>query len=322
LSIELQARDAFFVHFVQTLKTWDFLVHFYGALDTPEHLRFSIEAVSLAYLSHQVQSSTALAIGREKYGLALKRIAKALQSPQEASQDTIVLASLLLDLFEKITTVEPRKEKSWTSHINGALALVSLRGLDQFRAPGTLRVLGRLSMNCLISCIASATSVPRELNELRDHIVTHLNVRDPKWRLSDIMVEYANLRSKAARLLLTRDQAIHEAMVIDAKLEAFAVDVMPTWQYITTLVDCDSPLVHERRVEFYRDCHVTQTWNVLRLVRILLNEMIIKFYLSSSIANSTQPSPTIVKNANDIIETIRSDICAPRHNTQSVTWDC
>jgi len=133
-------------------------------------------------------------------------INKTLKSSKEATKDTTLLTSLLLDLFEKITHNEPRNNKSWTSHVNGALGLVRLRGLEQFQDPSEFSVRVRLSGFSLISCVASGSPVPDELIAIRAYVGKHLNVQDPRWRLSDLMVEYANLRSEIRRGILSNDE--------------------------------------------------------------------------------------------------------------------
>lgn len=154
-SLELQARDAFFAfHVTKVSRSWDFLEQFNDPIRSPEHLALSIDAVSLAYLSHQVSSDVALLIATEKYVLALRMTNKALQSPELATKDTTLLAALLLDLFEKITNIT-HGSGSWMGHVTGALALVKLRGLEKFQDPSALRVLMRLSNNLIISKIPS-----------------------------------------------------------------------------------------------------------------------------------------------------------------------
>lgn len=161
LSLDVQARDAFFAYYVTgTSKTWHFLKPFFDLTQSPEHLRLSIDAASLAYLSHQVHSDAAITAAREKYVSALRMTNKALESPEVVARNTTLLTSLLLDLFEKITNSESRHSKSWTGHAAGALALVKLRGLDQFQDPAALRVLVRLSTNFLIGCVARRAGCP------------------------------------------------------------------------------------------------------------------------------------------------------------------
>lgn len=54
----------------------------------------------------------ALATARETYIMALRMANKTLKSSQEAIKDPTLMASLLLDLFEKIADSEPRNNKS------------------------------------------------------------------------------------------------------------------------------------------------------------------------------------------------------------------
>lgn len=265
VSLEWQAREAFFAYYVTgTSKTWDFLKHFPHQLHTPEHLTLSIDAVSLAYLAHQTYSDAALAKSRERYVSALRMTNKALESLDVASNYTTLLASLILDLFEKITNSEPQYDKAWTGHVHGALALVRLRGLEQFQDPSALRALVRLSTNLLISCVASESPVPNELIELRTHAAKLLNVGDPKWRLSDLMVYYANLRSDIRRGLLSTDDSIRISVEFDAKLHALALNMPPPWRYNTTPVYGEPERIYNHHFDSYPDRHVTQTWNVLR----------------------------------------------------------
>jgi hypothetical protein len=308
LSLDVQARDAFFAYYVTgTSKTWDFLKPFFDLTQSPEHLRLSIDAASLAYLSHQVYSDAAITTAREKYVSALRMTNKALESPEVAARDTTLLTSLLLDLFEKITNSESRHSKSWTGHAAGALALVKLRGLDQFQDPAALRVLVRLSTNFLIGCVASDTPVPDELVALRAHAGKQLDVRDPKWRLTDLMVDFANLRSDIRRNHLSIEQYMSFSLDLDAKLQTLALDMPPSWQYKTTLLDRESERTYNNRFDSYADRHATQTWNVLRLVRILLNESILEYCLVS--AGSLQVDEDLVGMAKDNIKTLACEIC-------------
>ena len=143
LSLQAQARDAFFMHYVSGLQhSWGFLKDYYYPSVTPDHLTLTIDAVSLAFLAHQLYSDAALQAAREKYVTALQLTHKAVKCPKIAVKETTLFTSLLLDLFEKITNNERRDAASWASHVNGAFALVKLRGLDHFEdcSPAELSV--------------------------------------------------------------------------------------------------------------------------------------------------------------------------------------
>ena len=140
---------------------------YYSLAAKDEHLIKSIDTVSLAYLNYQKHSESVQAEARLQYVDALKLTGKALQSSELATKDSTMLSILQLDLYEKITSKEPQYEGGWAVHIKGALLLVQFRGDEQYRNPDGLRMLLRLSMNILISCVASDRAVPEEVVALR-----------------------------------------------------------------------------------------------------------------------------------------------------------
>jgi hypothetical protein len=237
LSLHSQARDAFFAHYVTgKSKTWDFLIQFYHPLDAPKHLELCIEAASLGYLSHLVYSDVAMKIARERYGKALGLMNTVLRSSEIASKNTTLLSSLMLDLFEKITNNKPQDH--WSTHINGALGLVEVLGLQTFDDPAAIRILVRLSTNLLISCVASKTHVPYKLIILRKHVAKHISVADdPKWKLTDLMIIYATLRANMRCGHLSKYDGLRHISQLDAKLNSLALEMPATWQFYTTIPD-------------------------------------------------------------------------------------
>lgn len=304
LSLDAQARDMFFRFYVDGFSTtWSFLKPFYHPTDAPLHLSLSIDCVSLAFVSlGGCADEAALVPAREKYASALRMTNKALQNPDSASKDvTILVSALLLDLFEKMTNTRHRESNSWTSHVDGALALIRLRGLDNFQTPEGVRLLVRLCTNLLISCMAIGHRIPNELQELRDYASKHLNVDDPKWRVTDLSVQYANLLGDIRTGAIPPDQIIGHALELDAKYAAIGHTMPPSWQYTTTFTPPPSPHVYNQTYFNYLDRHITQTWNVIRFTRILLNELIL---------THCSASDPLATEAIKVIQTAVSDICA------------
>ena len=73
----------------------------------------TLDTVDLAFLSFYSYDPTASAIGRQRYPSALPLVNAALQSTENATKDTALLAVLLLDLFEKLTKDNPLSIDSW-----------------------------------------------------------------------------------------------------------------------------------------------------------------------------------------------------------------
>ncbi|KAM3081227.1 hypothetical protein ACMFMG_005181 [Clarireedia jacksonii] len=303
LSLDVQARESFFAHFVlgnglDTSGEFDFLRKFHNPTEAPEFLSLTINAASLAYLSHQSYSGTTLLRAREQYTAALKATSKVLQSPDMATKETAVMASLLLDLFEKFTSTE-RQELGWRSHINGALALVKARGLEQFRDEPSLRILVRLSTSLIISYVSTNTAVTEDFSIIRAHLSKYIDTENPKWKLSGLMELYVNLRSDFHKGVSPLG-CLFRAMRLDGKFQALALKMHDKFHCKTTVLTSTSDMVYGSYYDSYLDRHVTQMWNVMRLTRIMINEFIIE----------ARPNTVAADTAFENIQSLTYKICA------------
>jgi hypothetical protein len=313
LDIQHHARDLFYLYYVVDFsKTWDFLSPFFDTRLAPEYLTLSIDAVSLAFLSHQVYSPAALSLSRQKYVAALRKTNIALQSAQTAKQPATLDASLLLDLFEKITNPNlPLQEynQSNQAHVNGALALIKLRGLHEFRDLDSLKPLLRLNVNMIITHVTKNEPVPPQIEVIRNHAAKYMDTSDPKWRISGHMIEITNLVS-SMRNEPEREPGywIGHCFTIDSALKDIADTMPPHWMYQRIAV---SPAGENERIlkdyyHVYPNRTLTQTWNVLRLSRILLCDEII----SRSMRALTPQSHIFSQRAEATSHALIEEICA------------
>ena len=313
VSICSQAKDVFYYDYVVgTTKPLDFLQAYYSPTSKDEHLSKSLEAAALAYLDYQRHSLTAQETDRQQYITALSLTGAALQSPDLAKKDSTTLAILLLDLYEKITNKEPNFDGPWAAHLSGALALVKLRGDQQFKDPKVLRILMRLSTNLLISCAASDRPVSAELVALRSNIAAHLSGPcDPQWRESDLVIEFARLRYNIKEGVLSDDAAMISLVELDARFLELAIEVMPIWQYRTVRVDKRMSHHYDLYYHVHPAEHIEQMWNTLRLTRILLNELICSRCLDCQGGVKQDPGTfALHQYATETIIEMASDICA------------
>lgn len=307
LSVDLQARDVFFAYYVTgNTRCWTFLQPYYHPTNSPHHLTLAMEAVGLAYLWHQVHSETALANARQRYISALRMTNQILTSPTEASKETTLLASLLLDLFEKITATEPGN-RSWISHVNGALSLVKLRGVENFQDPSELRILVRLATHYTISCIAGSTPVPDEIRTLQKYLRDHPNVESQTMRLFDVLAQYACLRSEVYRKQSSHNEYIAASTKLDAELQALCLEMPSSWQYSTTQLSQKSDRAFDLYFDSYPHPNICQAWNILRVVRILLKESLIEHCSASPPHNLYL---TLMREAQNDVETLAGEVCA------------
>ncbi|CAP59717.1 uncharacterized protein PODANS_1_360, partial [Podospora anserina S mat+] len=95
-------------------------------------LRAAIEAAGLAGLSNINPSPQLSVQSRQQYRHALTAVKEALSNPSQAADDATLMAVILLGLYEMINFDTWDRYHSWTTHIQGATALLDLRGQEQF----------------------------------------------------------------------------------------------------------------------------------------------------------------------------------------------
>ncbi|KAF2034692.1 hypothetical protein EK21DRAFT_55719 [Setomelanomma holmii] len=274
-------RDMFFGHYVSDFsRTWEFLYAYQNPNVAPEHLSLGIDAVSLAFLSHQVSSPVARDMARRKYVEALRKINKAIADPATASKLSTFEGALLLDLFEKIMVPATDAEASRHAHVEGALALVKLRGVGNFREDSEMRALLGLSLNATICALSTGTPIPAAVKEIRQHAAQFVDTSYPKWRLSECILEVTDLPNEIRNRTMTVQERIARSVTLDRKLETIALEASPAWSYERKFVSG-----HDQRTlvpdgffplyDVYPNRMETQMWNVLRLTRIQLCEEIV-----------------------------------------------
>ncbi|KAH7077182.1 hypothetical protein FB567DRAFT_144278 [Paraphoma chrysanthemicola] len=311
---DLQAvgRDVFFAYYVSDFsRTWEFLYSYQDPSVAPEHLSLGIDAVSLAFLSHQVSSPAAKEMARKKYVAALRKINKAVQDPESSSKLSTFQGALLLDLFEKIMVPAAEAEASRHAHVEGALALVKLRGVKNFREGSELRALLGLSLNATICALSKGTAIPEAVREIRKHAAQFVDTSYPKWRLSECILEVTELPESMRSRTMTAEEKIARSATLDQKLETIALEAGHAWSYERKFVSG-----HDQRVlvpdgffplyDVYPNRMITQMWNVLRITRIQLCEDILDTcsHLNDEESKSRSQRAELV-----IVEMIR-EICA------------
>lgn len=273
--IESQARDAFFAHYVsEGSRGWDFLIPYrYSEAD---FLNRSVDAVSLAFVGHQRTSKSIMDSAQVQFGMALRSLSRAITYTNLASSNELLSAALLLDLFTKLTCAGPGDLTFWRAHLNGALALIDALGLQNLQDQISLRILSRFVINSITSCVASATIVPEQLNNIWTH-VTRLMARgdDPKWKMTQVMINYASLRAAIQDNIGSLEDQVAMAQLLDQRLLQISKNFPHGWQPTKYHIH-DPASQGPSQYASYRDRHITQSWNVLRLTRILVNEFLVE----------------------------------------------
>lgn len=196
-------------------------------------------------------------------------------------------------------------------HINGALALVKLRRSPPLQDYTGIRLSARLSTNLLISCVSANSPVPPGLIKLRSDLEPFLNKEDPKWRISGLVVKYANLKGAIQDGCASSSDVLIRATELDFEYISLAKQMPSMWYYNRTYIQETSDRVFENFYDTYRDVFITQGWNVLRVMRILLNDIIRTHNVSRDIRSSNSTSSSYNSSlATGYIDSLAKDICA------------
>lgn len=147
--------------------------------DMDEHLFASMRAVGLAGFSNMVNSPELMREARRGYSIALQLVNTALRSQVDVRKDSTLLAVMILSIFETVTGFNHRSLHAWAEHINGAAALVKLRGREQLRSRKGLRLFNRVAASLLMSCVHQELAIPANILELRTEASSFIDTSEP-----------------------------------------------------------------------------------------------------------------------------------------------
>jgi len=248
-----------------------YMKSFWPPSPNDKYLTFAVRAVSLAYLSSEVRSPDVLQQARKTYGSALALTNKALHSQDIALKNGTLLTVLLLDLFENLTNDEPTSTASATKHLDGALALLKLRGNAQFQDAVSLAMFQHLSSSLIPSCLERGIAIPKVYLRFRSQAARFVDTNDPDWRLSDLMIQLAKLRASLKESKPASTQAIATAQYLDLEF----LDINNTMPQSSDLKTRSSQSPSSENSDNRPSQAVDRERN-LRLVRALLDETLSK----------------------------------------------
>ncbi|KGO74064.1 hypothetical protein PITC_097500 [Penicillium italicum] len=212
-----------------------------------------------------------------------------LQNGGPASQRAMkssVVATATAMLSRVITSRAPEHIDSWTNHINGATALLDVRGTDQLKTNAGLRMFLYLRYQIIISCLQQNARVPESLLQCTE-IATFLDPAEAHGnRLVMIIGKLSNLRADicANKYNNSEREIISAALAIEADLIAWLAALPPEFNYTTHL---SSPFDFAIQKQFrgispYDDQYhvyptpwVCNSWNQYRSARIVVSEIIL-----------------------------------------------
>jgi hypothetical protein len=311
-----RARGFFSSNSSKWLRNYDLVDELCMKGDEP--LLASIGAVGLASYANSVHGPHLLNLARMDYVKALQLTNAALRSPTEVRKDSTLFSVMILSIFEMVAGSNEHSLEAWTEHINGASALLKLRGPSQFRTRAGQQLFVMVTSNLMISCVQRTIPVPEHIVDLRRTAGQVMNSTTwPAWQVSEVIFDFANYRAAVRDCQIVGPKAIIEAgLEVDRKFLAAFQDVPENWKYRTVYTDQDDDCVWNRRYDVYNDYWTSQIWNGMRSCRILIHEIVRDQLLAASTAmnpiftkeeskeQNAQSVHTMYKMQADILATI------------------
>lgn len=224
------------------------------------------------------------------YGRALAATQQVMQDPAHATSDETLLAILLFALYESIVSSE-HSTAAWTKHIEGAVAIVRARGIQQFENPRSLQLFRVVRTQMLANALHQWKSIqefpgPKGwLSDMEDNDSLAFSILDGS-------VDMPNLLSRACSLL-----SQSEGPELRARVEALLGDAIDAQNSFSTREDyvpgvwartsfeTDTGATGTRKNEdadtwsgstqLYQDLNITTIRNNIRVNQILCSSIVI-----------------------------------------------
>ncbi|CAI7566547.1 unnamed protein product [Penicillium bialowiezense] len=288
-----------------------------GGPASQKAMQASVIATATAMLSRVRQLPSLKDVAHREYGSALRLLNSALSDVEEAKTNQTLGAVVLLAIYEVVTSRSPEDIDSWTNHINGATALLDIRGTDQLKSETGLRLFLHLRYQ------VRDARVPQSLLECTKIAMFLRPAEAHGNRLIMIIGKLSNLRADIRANLSTDEQEIiSAASAIEAELIAWLASLPPEFNY-TTHTKSPFDVVFQQRFRginpyddqyhVYPNLWVCNSWNQYRSARIIVSEIILshvrKISDRSSLSSLSEEFRLQCKTLRSTIRRLAVEIC-------------
>ncbi|KAH6962870.1 hypothetical protein DER45DRAFT_590758 [Fusarium avenaceum] len=325
---EEQALNFYFHHYVvhesgRTPTHPDCQGIIYKRATEPGYFANLIHAVGLSGLAYTRNAPKLTHAATQAFSRALRGICATLLDPSEASSDQMLVAVMLLALYETASFNSPANLSSWSRHVDGALALIRLRGAGQLRNRIGRSIFLHLRTEILIDCLQRGLRVPIILtNSMAEARNNETAQEAPASRLADIIIDACDVTCLAREDVtdeINLSIFVTRLLSIDTDLNCWAQTLPSEYEYMTQT--CPQGLreaeLYMGRYDMYSSAEIANTWNLYRCTRIILRqtliEAVLKFFPTPSSPSILPFLPVAYRDllhiSDKIIQETSSDIC-------------
>ncbi|KAF1984424.1 hypothetical protein K402DRAFT_395772 [Aulographum hederae CBS 113979] len=329
LSPEVCARAFFFRNFARTRQDADFsargyldhLSRLFNGVAPDSALHQAVTAVSLAALGGYPSKRLLRDYARHYYGKALRAARNELQDPIRAQSDESIMTALIFTLYEVVTTTDSRSSigtNNWANHVDGAVALVKLRGekiFDSVVATSLFRAVRNGMLTSSIQQDRPVADFPGPKGWYGDESAPQ-NYSGTLTRLSLSLPDY---RIRAKEVLKEpaspeRDSRILDVVAAACKSDAYLGDwyrfTPPDWRASTIALSDGQNMAGAWMgpIHAYEDVFRAYAVNDYRIRRLLYHDLILKCLMALETKNEAVEK--IERSSKYVSQTMVDEICA------------
>jgi hypothetical protein len=322
-SLDCQAECHFFSEYVYgSVGTFEYLKRSDIHIMEAKHVRMSLRAVGLASLSKMQHAPSVLGLAMNAYSVAVRLTRQYLGSPTVRDESTL-LAALLLDRFEFLYAKREDHDTIGASfpstvHMVGATQLVKLKGLALLQTPMGTRLFRQMSSQIHVKCAEEGTLIPREITALTSVMSARVGRSErPTWELCRNAALMINLHSAISQGIVTNSgEIVASALDLDSAMTEIFAEIPPNFDFeIVFTEDVTTRLLYEPFYDIYPDFRVALIWNLVRSIRILINETIWKYARQICHGNTDSGKmgvdyAAILERCKENMKRMLSEICA------------
>ncbi|KAL2068930.1 hypothetical protein VTL71DRAFT_15268 [Oculimacula yallundae] len=258
----------------------DFVLPLLKQSQPPQSLVLAFTAVTLAALGTRPNSKALLPTADLWYLKALKETKSALQDPKIASTDSTLAAVMLMAAFEQLTPSR-MKVGGWSSHIDGAVAVMKSRTLEQWRTPVGKRLFIAVRAHMAVHSIAQSKAINTGVDWLGvvadDPIIQTFdaaNLKMAQLRADNDLV--TTVKTRSAENIENVLKLLRRAESLDQEYVEWTKSLPPAWQINTVawadgdIPDLATSMIHPGRIDSYGELWMAYKHNIARGCRLFI----------------------------------------------------
>lgn len=258
--------------------------------NTEEIIRSSVSAASLAALANATKSPGVMRQAQAAYVSALRITNDALRIKETAVQDSTLLSVIMLGTYENLVFQDRRSVQAWARHIDGACALLNLRGKEQFKSDLGRRMFHQFYGVILLVALETGRAVHPGMYDLYQVMnpTSDYSVHGRQWTTRMINVLHDAITLNQDKHSDPRTM-VNIALSINRELGKLKKLMPHIWNYETIRLEQPSEYLYGDIYQFYLDPWIAQMWNNIKSCRMYL----FKIVRENLVRGCTQFNPPI-----------------------------